>query len=93
MNTMYGDKLLPGQALNFGSCVDSSVGISLGTMLVSSGRSYWLAFMSLNWVCASETPIVTVTLLTYWCRLGSVDCCHAGFRDIVIDRLGTYEVI
>ena len=62
-------------------------------MVVSSGRSYWPAFMSLNCVCASETPIVTVTLSTYWCRFWSVDCFHAGFRDIVIDRLGVYVVI
>src|SRR6266568_4467640 len=68
LNTTYGSVLLPGQARNFGSCVDSRVGISLGTMPVSSGRSYW-------------------------CRLASVDCFHAGFCIIVIDRLGTYEVI
>jgi hypothetical protein len=31
--------------------------------------------------------------LTYWWAFGSVDCFHAGFFIIVIDRLGTYEVI
>src|SRR5215472_16527519 len=79
--------------MNFGLWVDSSVGISLGTMLVSSGRSYTPAFMSLNWVCASETPIVTEIWLTYWCRLASVDCFHAGFLDMTIDRPGVYVVI
>src|SRR5579859_408359 len=93
LNTTYGSVLLPGQARNFGAWVDSRVGISLGTMPVSSGRSYWPAFMSLNWVCASVTPIVTVTLLTYWCRLASVDCFQAGLRTMVIDRLGTYDEI
>src|SRR5579871_5203073 len=85
--------LLPGQARNFGSWVDSRVGISLGTMPVSSGRSYCPAFMSLNWVWASETPMVTWTSLTYACRTASVDCFQAGLRIMVIDRLGTYEVI
>ena len=51
------------------------------------------ACSSASWVCAEATPIVTVILLTYWCLIGSVDCFQAGFRAIVSDLPGTYEVI
>ncbi len=37
--------------------------------------------------------MVMVIELTYWCRMESVDCFHAGFFCMTIDLLGVYEVI
>src|SRR5580658_7269545 len=49
--------------------------------------------MSASWVAAEVTPSVRVISLRYWCRIGSVDCFHAGFRMKVMDLPGMYEVI
>ncbi len=49
--------------------------------------------MSASWVAADATPSVSTMVLTYWCRLLSVDFFQAGLVPSVIDLPARYDVI
>src|SRR6266581_858017 len=93
LNTRYGTVSLHGQTWNFGSLLASSCGIAVGSTVTSCTRSKVLAFSSASWVCADETPIVSVIFLTYWCLSGSADCFQAGLSVITSDLPGRTELI
>src|SRR5580698_5603993 len=63
-----------------------------GLTPVSLVTSWLPAWMSDSWVCAEVTPSVSTIEFTSACRSVSVDCCHAGFFENVIDLPATYEV-
>src|SRR5215472_6326009 len=70
---------------------------SCGIEGVGTGRSHIRSSVpactlaSAVWL--EEVPSVTTIWLTYWCRSGSVDCFHAGFRLSTIFLFAVYWVI
>src|SRR6516162_4874232 len=93
LNTRYGNVLLHGQMWNLGLLLASMAGMDAGSKLTSWTRSYVPALSSASWVVAEVTPMVSWILLTYWCRIESLDCFQAGLRSNDSDLPGTFEVI
>src|SRR5580693_4346355 len=93
LNTMYGWVLEPPQIWNDGFFDAISDEIDAGLTGVSPLVRFMLpASMSASCVDAEDPLIVSTILFTYWCRIVSVDCFHAGFFTKLTDLPGWYEL-